>query len=73
MPQQDYTEETFLIAPGATAGKKPINVGLKETATATEILQLIEGLSPKTAGVVQIKKGALALLKSGAEKVAKTK
>jgi hypothetical protein len=73
MPPEETPEESFLIAPGTASGKKPINVGLKETAIATGILQMIEGLPPKTPGVAQIKTGALALLKAGAAKVAKAK
>lgn len=69
--QPEIPQETFIIAPVAPKGKAL--PGLQEVLVASEVLKLLKSLPAKTPGVVDLKKGAIALAKAGGEKLAKAK
>jgi hypothetical protein len=73
----DYPIEAWIVAPGTgsdtgTSTDKPLP-GVQEALIAARILKLIQKLPPKTPGVANIRKGAIALAQSAGAKLSKAK
>jgi len=69
MDPEDPPQETFLVASGT--GNCNNLPGMQEAIIASQILKLVQPLSPKTKGVSDIRKGALALAHAAGAKLGK--